>query len=79
MNNEQVLLDVSDLEMNGFEFILTSGVTVTFPAVDGAVRYRVYTRKELARIEALEQQAHDMRIAFNKRKKQKRARTGRRS
>jgi hypothetical protein len=53
-------------------------VEVKWPAVSDAVGYRLYTMDQLRREVELEAKAHTERLRLNRRKAQRRARTGRR-
>jgi len=53
-------------------------ITLTFPAVEGATGYRIYRTDNLDLLLKLRATVRKQKKAFNKRKKQRRARTGRR-
>lgn len=57
---------------------LTGDITITFTAVPTATEYRIYTGSQLFRMAQARRRERQLRKAFNRRKKQARARTGRR-
>lgn len=58
--------------------VLTGDLTFTFPAVPSATEYRIYTGNQLILMAQRRRAERKLRKAFNKRKTQARARTGRR-
>jgi hypothetical protein len=57
---------------------VTSNMFLSIPLVEGALGYSVYRDSDLQWMEAFEKKLRRQRKALNKRKAQRRARTGRR-